>query len=147
MALKRYITLDGYKYAVTSGTYLRKWERSFSTDLTGHLIRINYVDRGPGVEVYSMTLELATWPIGSTLYNDGITQSAETQMANLEASYLKISTSLHFLDPYGQAPRQDISTGIIFVNLDQILPNFSTSEKSYYKAQITLTEAAGLQIT
>jgi hypothetical protein len=145
--MNRYITLDGYKYAIKQGTYIRSWDRSFTTTLASNLIRMNYVDRGPGVETYSMTLMVASWPAGSTLNNDGIIQTADQQMLNLETSYLKVASALSFLDPYGNAPRRDFTTGIIFSDLKQILPNYTSSAKSYYEVEITLIEAAGMQIT
>lgn len=146
--MNKYVTIDGFKYAVITGTYIRKWLRSFTTDLTAlNLLRLNYVDRGPGVEIYSMTLYLATWKAGSDLAiaTGGLT--AEQQMANLEASYLKNATAISFIDPLGNPPRKDFSVGVYFTNLNQIIPNYSTSQKPYLTADIELTEAAGFNLT
>ena len=144
--INRYVVIDNNKYAVASGTYIRKWLRSFNTELASNIIRLNYIDRGPGIEVYSMTLQLATWPVGSTLYNDGITKSAEQQMSDLESSYLKVATSLEFLDVFGNPPRNDFAVGILFTNLNQIIPNYASQQKSHILAEVELTEGAGLKI-
>lgn len=137
--LKRYVVIDGNKYAVTSGTYIRKWLRSFSSELASNIIRLNFVDRGPGLRSYGMTLQLATWPAGSTLYTDGITKTAEQQMSDLETSYAKVATSLQYLDPFGNPP--SASSGVYFTNLNQIIPNYSTVQKTYILAEVELTES------
>ena len=144
--MKRYVEIDNKKYAVAVGTYIRKWLRSFNTELVSNLIRLNYIDRGPGIEVYSMTLQLATWAPDSLPYKDGITATAEQQMADLEASYLKVSTSLQFKDIFGNPPRSDFAIGILFTNLNQIVPNYSTVAKAHILAEVELTEGAGLKI-
>lgn len=137
--IARYVTIDGNKYAVTTGTYIRKWLRSFTSQLAANIIRLNFVDKGPGLRTYDMTLQLATWPPGSTLYNDGITKTAEQQMSDLEVSYSKIAKSLQYLDPFGNPP--SASSGVYFTNLNQIIPNYGTSEKSYILAEVELTES------
>lgn len=145
MTMNPYVSIDGFLYAVMAGTYIRKWERSYTSELASNLIRINFVDRGPGLQIYDMSLQIATWAPGSLLYNAGITQTAEQQMANLEASYLKIATPLIYYDPFGNTPTEN--TGTFFTNMNQILPNFTTVEKLYYQVDIELTEAAGILIT
>lgn len=142
----KFVTIDNNKYAISSGTYIREWARSFNAALTAGIIQLNYVDRGPGVETYSMTLEIATWSPGSDLYNAGITKTADQQMADLETSYLKVASALQFLDPFGKPPRNNFSVGILFVDMKQIVPNFSTNNKTYYKVEVSLTEGAGIQI-
>lgn len=137
--MNRYVTIDGFKYAVTSGTYIRKWVRSFTSQLAANIIRLNFVDRGPGVRVYDMTLLLVTWPPGSTMYNDGITQTALQQMANLESTYAKVATSVQYFDPFGNPP--SASSGVFFTNMNQIIPNYATSEKQYINVDIELTES------
>jgi hypothetical protein len=137
--INRYITLDHQKYAITTGTYIRKWMRSFTTSLVASIVRLNFVDRGPGIRVYSMTLSLANWSVGSKPYNDGITLAAEQQMANLEASYAKIATSLQFYDVFGNPP--SASSGVYFTNMNQIVPNYATVNKSYIQVEIELTES------
>ena len=143
-----YITLDGYKYIVKQGTYTRDWKRQFSTDMAANLVRINYIDRGPGYLYYTLTLQLANWDPGSIGYKAGITQTVEQQMANLEASYSKISTALTYLDPFGNPPTSfgEGGTGVYFTNLVQSFPNYSTSEKVYLEVQIELTESVGITI-
>lgn len=137
--MKRYIVLDGNKYAISMGSYIRKWLRSFTSELASNIIRLNFVDRGPGLRTYSMTLILATWSTNSNVYQDGVTKTAEQQMSDLEASYAKIATSLQFLDVFGNPP--SASSGVYFTNLNQIIPNYSTVEKPYILAEIELTES------
>lgn len=137
--MNRYIILDGHKYAIASGTYIRKWLRSFTSQLAANIVRLNFVDRGPGVRVYSMSLMLVTWGTSSKPYQDGITKTAEQQMADLEASYGKIATSLQFLDVFGNPP--SASSGVFFTNLNQIIPNYSTVQKPYILVDIECTES------
>ncbi len=87
-----YIILDGNKYVVATNTYNRKWQRAFSSQLAGNIIRLNFIDRGPGIRVYDMMLILATWAPGSVPYAAGITQTWDVQEQNLEASYGKTAT-------------------------------------------------------
>ena len=141
----RYINLDGNLYPVATGTYTRKWTRSFSSQLAGNTIRLNFIDRGPGIRVYDMTLILQTWKPGSTPYNDGITATWDQQVQNLEASYQKIATVLAFVDPFGQVPAAvgggALAWGVYFTNFNEIIPNYATPEKPYVLAEIEITEA------
>jgi hypothetical protein len=137
--MNRCVTIDGNKYAVSSGSYIRNWMRSFSSSLASSIIRLNYVDRGPGLRTYHMTLQLATWSTGSEVYQDGVTKSASQQMSDLEASYAKIATSIQFLDIFGNPP--SASKGVYFTNLNQIIPNYSTVAKTYILAEVELTES------
>src|ERR1700677_2389727 len=100
----RYIVLDGNKYVVATGSYVRSWTRSFSSQLAANIVRLNFVDRGPGVRVYSMTLIITSWPTNSQPYKDGVTASFTQQIQNLEASYAQAATSLEYIDPLGQTP-------------------------------------------
>ncbi len=134
-----FVTIDGHKYAVVSGTYIRKWTRSFTSQLAANIIRLNFVDRGPGIRVYDMTLQVQTWAPESLPYKAGVTQTVDQQIANLESSYAKIATSLQFLDPFGNPP--SASSGIYFTNMNQILPNYSTTNKTYALYEIELTES------
>ncbi len=146
LTIYRYIILDGNKYVVASDTYNMKWSRAFSSQLAGNIIRLNFIDRGPGVRVADMTLILESWPVGSTPYNDGITQSWDTQLQNLEASFGKVATVLAFQDPFG---RQFIPSGgnagsnwgVFFTNLNEIVPKYTTPEKVYVLCEIEVTEA------
>lgn len=137
----RYVIIDGKKYPVAQGSYVRKWARSFSSQLAGNIIRLNFVDRGPGIRVYNMTLILQTWKVGSTPYLDGITDTWDVQLQNLEASYGKIATVISFQDPFGQSPGANAQYGVFFTNFNEIMPNYLTPQKPYVLAEIELTEA------
>ena len=137
----RYIELDGNKYAVATSSYVRKWARVYSTDLVAGLIRLNFMDRGPGVRVYDFTLILETWAPGTQPYQDGITQTWDVQMQNLEASYAKLSTVLQFPDPCGQSPGSSAQYGVFFLNLNQIIPNYATPQKPVVLCEVEVTEA------
>lgn len=137
-----------WKYAVVFNTYSRKWQRAFSSQLAGNIIRLNFIDRGPGIRVYDMQLLLATWAPGSVPYQAGITQSWDTQVQNLQNSYAQIATVLHFVDPMGLSPNP-ISGGagdygVFFTSFDIVIPQYSTAQKPYAIAQIELTEATQL---
>lgn len=136
--MRRYVVIDGFKYAVVSGTYIRRWTRSFSTQLAASIIRLNFVDRGPGIRVYSMTLQLADWATDSDVYTDGVTQTLDQQRNNLEASYAKISTPIAFEDPFGEIPG---AGGVYFTNLNQVIPAYSTVQKPFLLMEVELTEA------
>lgn len=137
----RYITIDGQKYVVATGTYVRKWQRAFSSQLAGSIIRLNFIDRGPGIRVYDATLILKTWSIGSRPYLDGITLTWQEQLYNLETSYGKTATVLQFVDPLGQSPGANAQYGVFFTNLNQIIPNYSTPQQPYILCEVELTEA------
>lgn len=141
LPFNRYITIDGNKYVVAQGTYIRKWTRAFSSQLAGNIIRLNFVDRGPGIRVYSATLILRTWLPGSQPFIDGITSSWDTQLANLEASYGKVATVISFVDPFGQSPGANATFGVFFTNLNQIIPQYSTPQTVYLLYECELTEA------
>lgn len=134
----RYVIIDGNKYVVQSGTYIRRWIRQFSSIIAAGQIVLNFVDRGPGVRTYSMTLLLAQWPAGSAVYQDGITQTVAQQITNLEASYVKIATSLNFTDPFGNSPG---AGGVYFTNMNEVIPAYSTVAKNYVLMEIELTES------
>lgn len=136
-----YIILDGNKYAVAMNTYTRKWQRAFSSQLAGNIIRLNFIDRGPGIRVYDMTLILANWAPGSLPYKAGITQSWDTQEQNLETSYGKTATVLQFVDPMGLSPGANANFGVFFTNFNLIIPQYSSSQKPYCLAEIEVTEA------
>ena len=54
--LYRYVVIDGKKYAVAQGTYIRKWQRQFTATLVANIVELNFVDRGPGIKTYNFTL-------------------------------------------------------------------------------------------
>ena len=145
--MNSYVTIDGFKYAVMSGTYIRKWQRSYTSELSSNLTRINFVDRGPGLAIYSMSLTLNTWAPGSLPYESGITQDVLTQMSNLQASYQKISTPIQFLDIFGNTPPSGPYTGVFFTDMNQIINQYATTQKVYIQVDIELTEGAGQLIT
>jgi hypothetical protein len=130
---------------VKQGTYTRNWQRQFTSTLAANLIRLNFVDRGPGYMYYELTLQLVQWKPGTIGYKAGITQTVIEQMQNLENSYMKISTPIPYLDPLGNSPEGNAN--VYFTNLVQTFPQFSTSENVYIEVQIELTEAVGLTIT
>jgi len=135
----RYVVIDGHKYAVASATYVRRWARLFSALINTVGIHLNFIDRGPGIRVYSFTLILTNWKPDSLPYKDGITQTLDQQRQNLEASYAKIAKSLQFLDPFGEPP--SASKGVFFTNLNEIIPNYSTVEDPYVLMEVELTES------
>lgn len=136
--MNRYITLDGKKYAVEMGSYTRRWARSFSSDLVASIVRLNFVDRGPGLRVYTMALLLNSWDTDTDIYTDGVTETLDQQRANLETSYGKISTPIQFIDPFGEVPG---AGGVYFTSLNQVIPAYSTVLKPYVRMEIELTEA------
>ncbi len=139
-----FVVIDGNKYAVASSTYIRNWQRSFTTQLAAGIVRLNFVDRGPGIRTYSMTLQIQDWGTDSLPYKAGVTQSFDTQRVALEASYNKISKAISFLDPFGEAPNiPGTSTpgGVYFTNYSEVIPNYATGQKPYMLAEIQLTEA------
>jgi hypothetical protein len=99
-----YVVIDGKKYAVSSGTFIRRWPRAFSTDFSSNVIRLNFVDHGPGVRVYSMTLYVVDWTPDSAVYKAGVTQSLLQQKDNIDIAYAKNATPISFLDPFGEPP-------------------------------------------
>ena len=125
--MNRYVSLNGYKYAVQQGTYVRKWQRQFTATLSANLVELNFVDRGPGIMTYDMTLVLATWDPSSTVYQDGITQTMAQQITQLETAYQQVSTPLTFLDIFGNAPIGGLT--IYFTNLQETIPQYSTPQK------------------
>lgn len=133
----RYITLDGHKYAVEQDSYQRNWVRQFNMTISAATIQINFVDRGPGVRSYILTLLIESWPSDSAIYSqDGIVESEATQRANLEASYNKIATPLAFTDVYGET----LTKGVFFTKMVQVVHRASTSGKPITQYQIEVYE-------
>lgn len=98
------VTIDGNVYGVLQGTYIRRWTRSFSSNLAANIIRLNFVDRGPGIRVYSFQVMAYNWLPTSKPFIGGATPNFDAQRANLEASYSKIATPIAFLDMFGEPP-------------------------------------------
>lgn len=132
-----YITLDGNKYAIVAGSYNRQWVRSFTSYLAANIVRLNFIDKGPGVRTYSMQLYLAPWQTGSLPQVNGVNTSPETQMTQLETTYAKIATPVSFIDPFGNAS----TFGVYMTDLQQVIPNYGTTQSTYITATVQLTEA------
>lgn len=149
-SLYRYIVVGlpggpNHKFAIAQGSYTRKWQRAFSSQLAGNIIRLNFIDRGPGIRVYDMTLILASWAPGSQPYEDGITDSWDTQLYNLSTLYSATAEVLHFEDPLGQSPSPlnggAGDYGVFFTNFNEIIPQYATPQKPYILAECEFTEA------
>jgi hypothetical protein len=140
-----YIILDGNKYAVVQGTYVDNWSRAFSFNMLAQVVRLNFVDRGPGIHKYTMTLELRNWPQNSDLYQAGITTSAIQQYNALAASFLKTSTLISYTDPLGQSspPGGAFANGVYFTMFNLVVPAYSTASNPALQAQIELTNSSG----
>lgn len=140
------ITLDGHKYVVKGGTYSRDWQRAFNSNLTWN-VRLTVVDRGTGLQIYKMTLELRTWPASSLPHKLGVTDTWDIQLANLEASYIKRAKILQFIDPFGNVPvipgTSSDSAGVYFVGYLETMPPYSTPDSPSVYAAIDLQNAAG----
>jgi hypothetical protein len=144
MIITSVITLDGHKYAVLSDTYTRTWVRQYSFGISAAFIHVNFVDRGPGIRSYKMTLLLMDWPTTSKPYLDGVTDSLDIQRTNIEQSYNKIGTQLSYTDPFGIQPtRLDTGqiTGVYFTNLVQSIPKFAVPNKVAIQYEIELMDS------
>ena len=135
-----YVTIDGNKYAIVAGSYSRQWIRSFTSYLSANIVRLNFIDKGPGVRTYSMQLHLAPWGSNSLPALSGVNTSPEGQMAQLEASYAKIATPISFTDVFGTT----LSNGAYMTDLQQVIPLHGTSQSTYIIATVTMTEATQL---
>ena len=136
----RYVIINGFKYAVQQGTYIRKWQRQFTATLVANLVELNFVDRGPGIKTYNFTLILNTWSSDSLPYKDGVTQTVAQQIANLESAYSGVATSYGFTDIFGNTP----SSGVYFTNLSENIPNYSTPEKVYVLMDVELINSSAI---
>ncbi len=132
-----YITLDGNKYALQQGSYMRQWVRSFTSYLSANIVRLNFIDKGPGVRTYTFQVMLANWPAGGLLSNNGLTQTPEAGMAALEATYSKIATPVSFTDPFGNTSTH----GVYMTDLQQSIPVYGTTQQTFIIATVQLTEA------
>lgn len=135
-----YVTIDGNKYAIVSGTYSRQWVRSFTSYLAANIVRLNFIDKGPGVKTYSFQLYLAPWSATSIPGVNGVNTSPETQMSQLETTYAKIATPVSFIDPFGNSA----TNGVYMTDLQQVIPAYGTSQSTYIIATVQLTEATQL---
>lgn len=121
-----YVILDGKKYAVQQGTYVRKWARQFTATLSANIVELNFIDRGPGIQTYDFTLILAQWGADSLMYKQGITSDMNSQITALETLYSQVNTQFQFVDPYGNSPKLG---AVYMTDLQETIPNFSTPEK------------------
>lgn len=140
MTIKTYITLDGNNYAIVSNSYLRRWIRSFTSYLAANIIRLNFIDKGPGVRTYSFQLQLAPWGSTSLPYLNGVTASPEQQMAQLEATYAKIATPVAFIDPLGNPE----PFGVYMTDLQVTIPPYATAQVTHLIVTVELTSATQL---
>jgi hypothetical protein len=137
--LYRYIVLNGQKYAIQQGTYVRKWQRQFTATLSANIVELNFVDRGPGILTYDMTLMVAQWGTNSQLYADGLTLTVAQQLANLEAAYQQVASPLTFIDPFGNAPVGGLT--VYFTDLQQTIPKEATVQTPIVLMDIELIAA------
>ncbi len=98
------VKLDGNFYSVVQGSFVRRWTRSFSSNLAANIVRLNFVDRGPGIRVYDFQIQCRTWEPSTLPYLQGATLNFDAQRTGLEASYSKVATPLNFLDIFGEPP-------------------------------------------
>ena len=103
-------------------------------------MRLNFIDKGPGVRTYSFQLHLAPWGSTTLPYLNGVTASPETQMTQLEASYAKIATPISFTDPFGRVS----PNGVYMTDLQQAIPPYGTVQETFILATLELTEATQL---
>jgi hypothetical protein len=142
MQLYRYIILDNKKYVVAADTYTMKWQRAYSSQLVSNVVRLNFIDNGPGIRVYDGTLILKTWNPTDQPYLDGITETWNQQMADLENSYASVvGKPLQFQDPLGRSPGPASNYGVYFTNYDLNVPRYSTPQTPIMLANIEVTEA------
>lgn len=144
IGFNRYIILNGKKYPVTPDTYSMKWDRSFSSQLAGNIIRLNFIDRGPGTRVYDATLILRTWNPTDLPYLDGITETWDQQLQDLEATYGLIAQILPFTDLSNRSPGSVAQDGVFFTNYTLSIPKYSTPQTPILLAQCEFTEATQL---
>lgn len=145
LPLNPYIILDNQKYAVVQDTYSMKWQRAFTSQLAGNIVRLNFIDRGPGIRIYDMSLYLETWIQGvGSLYNQGLTLPYDQQLNNLETSFGKVATVLSFQDPLGRYAGANSQYGVFFTSYALSVHKAATPGKQILVAQIELTEATQL---
>lgn len=144
MTITSVVTIDGNKYAVLADTYTRTWVRQFTFNISMVVTQVNFVDRGPGIRKYNMTLLLLDWPVTSKPYKDGVTASLDTQRTNLEASYNKVATRIQYVDPFGNSPTYNGGTiGVYFTNLVQGIPKYAVPNKVAITYDVELMDANG----
>lgn len=171
--LTPYIILDGYQntatnqfvpalYMVQQGSYTRNWKRQFTSNVAANIVRINYVDAGPGFMQWDMTLILASFP------KYGINLTANQQLNNLAATYtseypsapdaaapvnptsvIVTATDISYQDPLGNQyihnSQYDTDTqtyygGVFLTNLSIQIPEYSTPQSPVILATIELVQ-------
>jgi len=133
-----YVTINGFKYAVQQNSYTRKWVRQFTATLVANIVELNFVDKGPGIKTFDFTLMLASWPVGSLPYTNGITQTALQQLTNLETAYKQVASAFNFVDIFGN------SLSCYFTDLQITIPNYSTVQEGFIIAQIELYNSSAI---
>ena len=136
-----YVQLNNQLLPVVQDSYSMQWNRAFSSQLAGNIIRLNFIDRGPGIRVYSFSTYLITWPPGSIPYQNGITQTWDQQLAALEASFAEVAKVLQFTDPFGRPAGISSSYGVYFTSYTLSVHKSGTAEQEILIAQIEVTEA------
>lgn len=135
----RTIRLNHHNYVVAAETYVRRWARLFNALVSAAGLFLNFVDKGPGMRVYNMTVILHTWPDDSLPHLDGVTETMDEQITNLEHAYGLLTASLEFYDPYGHPPSANM--GVFFTNLEESIPAYSTVQSPYTLMKLELTES------
>jgi hypothetical protein len=131
-----------FLYAVANG-YTRDWQKYFSSQPLPYGVgRITGIDNGPGINQYTLTLFVTTWPANSLPYQLGVTQTWDVQKANLENSFEKVApnNALVFLDPFGVPPTLDPTIGIYFWKFTETIVDWSTPQKPFIQYEIVLTQ-------
>jgi hypothetical protein len=144
IGFNRYVILNGQKYPVQTDTYKLGWQRAFSSQLAGNILRLNFVDRGPGLRTYDMSLILRTWNPTDLPYFDGITQTYDEQLANLELSYGLQAQILPFTDISNRSPGPVAQNGVFFIDYSLSIPKYATNQTILLLAKISLVEATQL---
>jgi len=146
MPVYNYVIIDGHYYVVQNGTYLRKWQRQFTATLAANIVELNFIDRGPGIKTYNLTLLLSSWDPSSTMYklifpNDSAIADINLQRQNLEASYGKIATQIQLVDPFGESPPGGLA---YFTSLIENIPPYSSIQKPYISMDVELIGSSAI---
>ena len=128
-------------YAVAQGQYTRDWNKYYSFEpIAGGLTRLNFIDHGPGINQYTITLIVTTWSSDSLPYKLGATLSWQDQKTNLENSFKKIATPLYFLDAFGVSPLLNNKIGVFFIKFVETILPASTPSMMFIQYEIVLIQ-------
>jgi hypothetical protein len=135
-------------FAIKQGSYSRKWSRyNSSTSIPGSPKWLSYVDYGPGINEYDVTIICRNWEPTSLPYLYGVTQSWAQQKSSIENMYNKTNTAHFFLDAFGQYPTQDSTKGVYIVKLSESVDVSSTpSDPVTYFDLVLLQTPPGVNI-